>query len=82
MNTDTKVKIQNSLLFHQSDVWDAVMSIIDEIQKSETSIATSQSIDESKRAHQCGRVDGIFFVKDLLEDTRAQALSNASRKTS
>lgn len=82
MTNETKVKIQTSLVFHQSDVWDSVMSIIDEVQKAETSIAMSQSTEESKRGHQCGRADGIAFIKDLLEDTRAQALSNASRKTS
>jgi hypothetical protein len=82
MTNETKVKIQTSLVFHQSDIWDSIMSIIDEAQKSETSIAMAQSTEESKRSHQCGRADGILFIKDLLEDTRAQALSNASRKTS
>lgn len=82
MSQDNRNKVQNSLVFHQSDVWDSVNWIIEEAYKSECSIAMSQSLDESKRAHQCGRADGILFVKDLLESTRAQALENANRKKS
>jgi len=82
MSEDIKSKVQNSLVFHQSDLWDSIVWIIDEAYKSESMIAISQSIDEQKRSHQCGRVDGIAFVKDLLESTRAVALDNAGRKKS
>lgn len=82
MSEDIKVKVQNSLIFHQSDLWDSVNFIIDEAYKAEAHVAISQSIDESKRSHQCGRVDGILFIKELLESTRAQALENTGRKTS
>jgi hypothetical protein len=82
MSEDIKIKVQNSLIFHQSDLWESVNWIIDEAYKSESIVAISQSIDEDKRAHQCGRVDGILFIKELLESTRAQALANTSRKTS
>lgn len=79
--TDNKQKVQNSLVFHQSDLWDSIMWIIEEAEKAETSLAISQSQDESKRAHQCGRAEGVQYVKQLLEDTRAQALKNVERKS-
>ena len=79
MSEEIKHKVQNSLVFHQSDLWDSVMWILDEAYKAEAGVAFSQSIDESKRAHQCGRVDGISFVKDLLESTRIEALKNTNR---
>lgn len=80
MTDEEKIKIQTSLLFHQSDLWDSVMSIIDELYRSETASAISSSVDESKRSHQCGRADGVAYVKELLELTRQQALVNSKRK--
>lgn len=80
MNDKEKIKIQTSLLFHESDIWDSVMSIIDELYKAEVANAISSGIEESKRSHQCGRADGVAYVKELLESTREQALVNAKRK--
>jgi hypothetical protein len=82
MSQDIKNKVQNSLVFHQNDLWDSVNWIIDEAYKSECAIAMSQSTDEAKRSHQCGRADGVLFIKDLLESTRAQALDNVGRNKS
>lgn len=82
MTDEEKIKIQNSLLFHQSDVWDSVMSIIDELYRSEVVGAISSGVEESKRSHQCGRADGVAYVKELLESTREQALINSKRKNS
>lgn len=79
--SDIKQKVQNSLIFHQSDLWESIMWIIDEAEKNEMSLAISQSQDETKRSHQCGRADGVQYVKQLLEDTRAQALKNVDRKS-
>jgi hypothetical protein len=80
MTKEQKEKIQNSLVFHNSDVWDSVFLIIDESVRAEIEIAIAQSTDESKRSHQCGRVDGVMALKQLLIDTREAALSNAKRK--
>ncbi len=82
MTIEQKVKIQNALTFNQSDIWDVVMLILDEAIKAESQHAMSSGIDESKRAHQCGRADGISYVKELLNDTHSQALLNVGRKTS
>ena len=80
MNDNIKIKIQNSLVFHESEIWDSVMHILQEAEKSEVLTAVSQTVDESKRAHQCGRADGIQFAIQLLNDTREQALYNVKRK--
>ena len=80
MNDTNKVKIQTSLVFHESDVWDSVMLILNEAEKAEVITAISQTTDESKRSHQCGRAEGIQFAIQLLNDTREQALFNAKRK--
>ena len=64
--SDIKQKVQNSLIFHQSDLWESIMWIIDEAEKNETSLAISQSQDESKRAHQCGRAEGVQYVKQRI----------------
>lgn len=82
MSQDIKTKVQNSLIFHQSDLWDSVMWIIEEAEKAEMSMAVAQSTDESKRSHQCGRAEGVQFVKQLLEDTRSEALKNVNRNNS
>jgi hypothetical protein len=81
MTKEQKSKIQNSLVFHTSDLWDAVMVIIDECERAECSIAISQGFDETKRAHQCGRAEGILYVKELLNDTRNAALDSVNRKS-
>lgn len=80
MHNENKTKIQNSLVFHQSDLWDSVMLILKEAEAAELLTAVSQTLDENKRSHQCGRADGIQFVIQLLEDTREQALTNVKRK--
>lgn len=80
MNNDTKTKIQNSLVFHESELWDSVMLILKEAEAAELLTAVSQTMDEAKRSHQCGRADGIQFAIQLLNDTREQALFNVKRK--
>lgn len=80
MNENNKIKIQTSLIFHESEVWDSVMLILNEAEKSEIITAISQTTDEAKRSHQCGRAEGIQFAIQLLNDTREQALINAKRK--
>ena len=77
-----KNKIQRSLLFQQSDLWESVLFIIDEAIKAESEIAISQAIDEAKRSHQSGRADGLIYFKDLLESTRQEALRLSNRKGS
>ena len=81
MNNEIKNKIQNSLIFHTSDVWDSVLSILEEAERVEVLTAISQEIDEAKRSHQCGRAEGIQFAIHLLKETRDQALFNAKRKS-
>jgi hypothetical protein len=80
MTEEQKNKVFTSLLFHESDLWDSIMLIINDVEKHELTLAVSQSQEESKRAHQCGRADGIQYVKDLLNDTRQEALIKHNRK--
>lgn len=80
--TAIKKKIQNSLIFAESELWNSVMWILDEAIKQESENAISQSIDESKRAHQAGRADGLVYIKDLFEQTRQEALRLSNRKGS
>lgn len=81
MNDETKNKIYNSLLFHESDVWNSVMLILDDVLELEVNQAIAQQTDETKRSHQCGRVDGIKYFKELLVNTREQSLILARRKS-
>jgi hypothetical protein len=81
MNHEQKVKINNSLIFESSELWDSVMLILDEAIKAEVSVAISQHPDESNRAHSCGRAEGVTFVKELLENTRDEARRISGRKT-
>ena len=78
--TKTKEKLQHSLIFEHSDLWDGILFIIEEAKNAEIGSAVSQVIEESKRAHQCGRVEALFDLKDLLIQTREEALKNAGRK--
>lgn len=80
--TAIKKKIQNSLIFAESELWNSINWILDEAIKQESENAISQSIDESKRAHQAGRADGLVYIKDLLEQTRQEALRLSNRKGS
>lgn len=80
--TEVKSKIQRSLIFSQSELWDSVIWIVSEAIKAESEIAISQAIDESKRSHQAGRADGLVYLKDLLEQTRQEALRLSNRKGS
>jgi len=47
--------------------------------KAELSTAVSQGLDETKRVHQCGRADGLMYLKDLLIETREVARRNVGR---
>ena len=77
-----KQKIQNSLVFGQSDLWDVVNLILDKAIKQEVDLAINQAIDEEKRAHQAGRADALVWIKELLEDTRQEALRLKDRNAS
>jgi|APGre2960657373_1045057.scaffolds.fasta_scaffold257698_2 hypothetical protein len=77
-----KQKIQNSLVFGQSDLWDVVNLILDKAIKQEVDLAINQAIDEEKRAHQSGRADALVWIKELLEDTRQEALRLKDRNAS
>jgi hypothetical protein len=79
---EEKQKIQNSLIFGESDLWDVVHIIIDKAIKQEVDSAISQAIPEDKRAHQSGRADALIWLKELLEDTREEALRLSNRKDS
>lgn len=81
MTHEQKVKINNSLIFENSDLWDSIMLILDEAAKSEVSVAISQHVNESNRAHSCGRAEGVTFVKELLENTREEARRISGRKS-
>ena len=75
-----KQKLQHSLVFEHSDLWDGILFVIEESKNAEIGSAVSQMIDETKRAHQCGRVEALFDIKDLLIQTREEALKNAGRR--
>lgn len=75
-----KVKVQQSLVFETSELWNSVILILDAAIESEVGIAISQHTNESNRAHSCGRADGVKFIKDLLVETRKEAMTNAGRK--
>lgn len=75
-----RIKLLNSLIFEQSDLWDGVLFVIEQAYKNEVEIAINQNIDENKRPHQAGRADGIAYIKELLESTRSEALHLTGRK--
>lgn len=79
-NEKKRIKLLNSLIFEQSDIWDSVLFVIDEAYKNEVDIAINQNIDEQKRPHQAGRADGIAYIKELLDSTRKEALHMSGRK--
>lgn len=81
MTDKDKLKIQQSLVFETSELWNSVILILNATIESEVGIAIGQHPDESSRAHSCGRADGVKFVKDLLEETRRDAMTNAGRKS-
>lgn len=80
--TEIKNKIQRSLVFSESELWNSVIWIISEAIRAESEMAISQSIEEAKRSHQAGRADGLVYLKDLLEQTRQEALRLSNRKGS
>jgi hypothetical protein len=80
MTEHEKVKIQQSLVFETSELWNSVILILDATIESEVGAAIGNHTSESNRAHSCGRADGVKFVKELLLDTRTEAMTNAGRK--
>jgi hypothetical protein len=80
MTEHEKAKIQQSLVFETSELWNSVIIILDAAIESEVGIAIGQHPNESSRAHSCGRADGVKFLKDLLVETRKEAMTNAGRK--
>lgn len=57
----------------KSEVFDAVVSIIDNFISIETASAIAQDIPADKRGHQCGRVEALVDLKVFLIDVRTQA---------
>jgi hypothetical protein len=76
-----KEKLQISMEFEQSDLWDSIHFVLDTAIKNELAVAVNQSIEDSKRVHQCGRADGIMYIKDLLIETRELARKNSGRSS-
>lgn len=80
MTKQEKQKIQTSLIFSQSDLWESVLFILDEAYNAEVSVAISQNQSEINRSHSCGRAEGVKYIKELLEETRNEALKLSNRK--
>lgn len=80
MTDHEKTKIQQSLVFETSELWNSVILILDAAIESEVGAAISSHTNESLRAHACGRADGVKFIKELLVETRKEAMTNAGRK--
>lgn len=72
-------KLQRVLSFSKSELWDAVMFIVDESIETETSAAISQDFEESKRNHQCGRAEAMKAFKELLQETRLESLKRSGQ---
>jgi hypothetical protein len=72
-------QLQRILCFSKSELWDAVMFIVDESIETETSAAISQDFDETKRNHQCGRAEAMKAFKELLQDTRTECLKRSGQ---
>ena len=75
-----KVKLQQSMQFEYSELWNSIMFVIDEAIESEIQLAIGPRIEGEDRAHQCGRADGVTFVKELLISTREEAQKKTNRK--
>lgn len=67
-------ELQRILSFNQSEVWNAVLFIIEQAVETEVDNAINHEIPEDKRAHQCGRAEGAKYIKTLLNDTRDECL--------
>lgn len=80
MTEQDKVKIQQSLVFETSELWNSVILILDATIESEVGAAIGSHTSEANRAHACGRADGVKFMKELLVDTRKEAMTNAGRR--
>ncbi len=59
-----------------NEVFDAVIAVIDSFVSIETAGAIAQDVPPDKRAHQCGRAEGLVDLKVFLLDVR----SNSERK--
>jgi hypothetical protein len=59
-------------------LWTTVMLILDQNIKVETELAVSQEIEGEKRVHQCGRVNALRELKDILISERKEALDAAN----
>ena len=60
------------------ELWDNIMSILDNNIKVETEIALSTTIEGEKRVHQCGRANAIREIKEVLVSERKKALDIAN----
>lgn len=69
----TEETLQKLSFNGKNDVFEAVISIIDNFVSIETASAISQDIVPEKRAHQCGRVESLVDLKVFLIDVRTQA---------
>ena len=64
--TEEEIKLLRSMAFANSEVFDAVLTIINNNIEYETTEAISSMSDESLRAHACGRADGMKSLRERL----------------
>jgi hypothetical protein len=65
--------VYEPFIFAQSDLFDAVLKIIDEWRSDETSVAFRSEHTPESRAHACGRAGALSDLKDELLERRTTA---------
>jgi len=59
-------------------LWNNIVLILDQNIKVETEMAIRQDIEPEKRTHQCGRVNSLVEIKEMLIAERKKALEFAN----
>jgi hypothetical protein len=76
----TREKLQETLLFERSDIWDAAIHMLETGARIASDYAIDPSLTPEARHYHAGEAHGFQSALNLLIDTRAEALERANRK--
>lgn len=74
-------KLYDTLTFERSDIWDAALFIIDELQKSKNDVALDGNLTPDQRSYACGQSAALVEAIALLKDTHVAVRERANMKS-
>ena len=71
----------DTLTFEQSNIWDAALFILSEMQKTKTDIALDANLTPDQRSFACGQAAALSESIELLKETHQEVRERVNMKS-